>query len=122
MLNDITRWIARTRPADVDDPDDPSMADVIRHAGDALSETKTANPKASILSTLLTQGLNYQEAVTWYWYRYCDFTLSEIALAAQGLNMGGDPEKQKEYTADISDALRSAAAKLNTDINLDHES
>jgi hypothetical protein len=112
LLNDISRWIELKRPDSVDDPEDPSLADVISHADAAMSNNDTPDLKAKTLSSLMADGLNYQEAVTWYWYRYCDFALAEIVFAIEGRGKGGDPEERRNQTRSVLRVLSDSASKL----------
>jgi hypothetical protein len=112
LLNDVSRWISRTRPDDVDDPDDPALSDVIRHAGDALG-SKGETPKSTTLSELMADGLDYQEAVVWYWFRYCHYDITEIHYAINGSSTGGDPAQRRNATRNILAVLQSAATKVD---------
>lgn len=113
LLNDVSRHIARTRPADVDDPSDPTLADVLRYAGDALDQRQGSDPtpKGMALSTLMGHGMDYQEAVVWYFFRYCQFDITEIHYAMTGADTGGDPAQRRNATRNILSVLRSAASK-----------
>ena len=62
MLNDVTSYISRTRPDWVDDPDDPSLDDVIRTASKVYVDRDT-DPKAVVLADLMGHGLTFKEAV-----------------------------------------------------------
>ena len=116
LLNDISGWIARTRPADVDDPEDPTLADVIRHAGPALSAGMDGDgSKARTLTELLRHGLTFQEAVTWYWFRYCRYDITEIHFAMNGTRGGGDMTQRRQTTRNIVRDLSQAASNLPDD-------
>lgn len=112
LLNDISRWIQTNQPGAVDDPSDPSLADAIRCADAAVNHADDADPKATTLSALMRDGLNYQEAVTWYWFAFCDFTLVEIVFASEGRNKGGDPEERRNQVRSILRTLTDAARKI----------
>lgn len=113
VLNDVSTWIARTRPDGVDDPDDPSLSDILRYAGHALDSKGTDEPKTTTLSALMGRGLDYQEAVVWYWFRYCELDLTEIHYATTGRDRGGDPATRRNATRNIVSVLKSAARKLD---------
>lgn len=114
LLNDISDWIARTRPDDVADPDDPSLSDVLAHAGDALPQDPStgATAKDATLTRLMDQGLDFQEAVVWYWFRFCQYDITEIHYAMTGADTGGDPAQRRNATRNILRVLRSAASKV----------
>jgi hypothetical protein len=118
LLNDASRAIAQTQPDHVDDPVDPSLSDIVQQVKRGVDP----DVKGSLLADLLGQGLNFREAVSWYWYRHAQFDITEIYFAMEGYDRGGDPERRADHVDQIADTLRSAASKLNTDINLDHES
>lgn len=111
QLNDISRCIARKRPDDVRDPDDPSLSDVIRHA-DELQGSGGRDPKARTLAGLMEHGLTFQEAVCWYWFRHSQMDLTEIHFAIKGINHGGDPAHRRNSVRNIQRVLESAAFKL----------
>lgn len=113
-MNDVSAWIARTRPAGVDDPEDPSLADVMAYAGQALRQPDPddSDPKEATLTSLMAQGLDFQEAVVWYWFRYCRYDITEIHYAMTGSNGGGDPSQRRNSTRNILSVLRSAASKV----------
>lgn len=113
LLNDISRYIFRTDPDDVDDASDPALCDVLRHAGPALNRDDSgADPKASALAGLMDYDLTFQEAVCWYWFRYCQFDLTEIHYAIDGRDTGGDPEQRRNATRNILRTLEAAASKV----------
>lgn len=116
LLSDASRAIAQSQPDHVDDPADPSLADVIRQAKRGFDPTA----KGATLSDLLGQGLNFREAVCWYWYRHAAFEVTEIYFAKEGFDQGGDPGRRADHVADITDTLRSAASKLDVDVDLDY--
>jgi hypothetical protein len=116
LLNDVSRAIAQTDPDHVDDHKDPSLADVIQQAKRGVDP----NVKGSLLADLLGQGLDFQEAVCWYWYRHAQFDVTEIHFAMEGYDHGGDPDVREEHVGRIVDTLRSAASKLDVDIDLDY--
>lgn len=74
--------------------------------------------KGRLLTDLVQQGLSFREAVCWYWYRHAQFDVTEIHFAQEGYSHGGDPERRVEQVADIIDTLRSAAEKLDVDVDL----
>lgn len=104
-MNDISQRIARTDPDHVDEPADPSLSDV-------LEESFDADTKAGTLTDLMGHGLDFQEAVCWYWFRYAQFDITEIHYAIQGINTGGDPSHRRNSVRNIQRILESAAFKL----------
>lgn len=112
LLNDISRWVARERPDDVDDPDDPSLDDVIRSAPAALPRGGD-DPKGAALSMLMGDyGLDFQQAVVWYWFRFCGMDLNQIHGAITGVPKGGHPDQRRDSYRDIVATLRAAAMRV----------
>lgn len=112
--NDASRAIAQTRPDHVDDPADPALSDVFEQ----LVRGVDPAVKGSLLVDLMSRGLDFREAVCWYWYRHAQFDITEIYFAKEGFDKGGDPERRADHVAGIIDTLRSAASKLDVDADL----
>lgn len=113
LLNEVSQYIARIQPDDVDDPADPAVSDLLRHAGTALDVNReTHMAKGAILSNLMAEGLDFQEAICWYWFRYCRFDITEIHYGITGHDSGGDPAQRRESVRNIMSVLKSAATKL----------
>lgn len=114
LLNDTSTYIWRTQPADVPDPTNPTLGDVMVHAGRALDHQPEGghDTKAATLVELLGHGLTFQEAVVWYWFRYCRFDITEIHFAIQGSKTGGDPAQRRGSVRNILRVLKSAASKV----------
>lgn len=110
-MNDISAWVALAEPEDVEDPEDPDLDDLLRHASCALGQDGTP-VKAATLADLMGQGLDFQEAVVWYWFRWCQFDLTDIHYAMSGSDVGGDPEQRRNATRNILRVLESAARQL----------
>jgi len=109
ILNDVSAAIARDRPDHVDDPTDPTLAEVLRSHYDA--ETKAAT-----LTALLRDGLSFQEAVCAYFYWFSGFDLVEIHFAQEGISRGGDPTQLRNSLRNIKRVLTSAAEQLDADV------
>lgn len=105
LLNDVSRRIARDPPDHVDDPGDLALSDV-------LKATYDPDTKADTLADLMGHGLNFEEAVCWYWFRYAQFSLMNIHFAIQGIQKGGDPSHRRNSIRNIQRILESAAFKL----------
>lgn len=110
QMNDISAAIARRQPDDVDDPSNPALSDVIRHA-DAVAGGADETPKADTLAELLGYGLNFQEAVCWYWYAVAQYSFTEVHYAISGHSKGGDPDQRRNSVRNIHRVLKSAAFK-----------
>ncbi|QUO49263.1 hypothetical protein J7656_14800 [Halorubrum ruber] len=114
VLNDASRAIAQTRPDHVDDPGDPTLSDVIEKVNRGVDPAV----KGSLLADLMDRGLNFREAVCWYWYRHAQFDVTEIHFAMESYDQGGDPGRRADHVGEIIDTLRSAASTLYVDVDL----
>jgi hypothetical protein len=114
VLNDASRAIAQTRPDHVEDPADPTLSDVIEEVNRGVDP----DVKGSLLADLMDRGLSFREAVCWYWYRHAQFDVTEIHFATEGYDHGGDPGRRADHVGSIIDTLRSAASKLEVDVDL----
>lgn len=110
QMNDISAAIARKQPDDVDDPANPSLSDVVRHA-DLVAGGPDETPKADTLTDLLGHGMTFQEAVCWYWYAVAQFSFTEVHFAVSGHDVGGDPDQRRNSVRNIHRVLKSAAFK-----------
>lgn len=108
VLNDVSRWIHTERPDSVADPDDPTLADCLRHASAARRDAGPC-PKGATLRELVRSGMTFQQAVVWYWFRYCSYDITEIHYAITGNDTGGDPSTRRKSTRRILATLRDAA-------------
>lgn len=110
LLNDVSQGIARDPPDHVDDPGDLSLSD-------ALKANYDTDTKAQTLAGLLEQGLTFEEAVCWYWFRHAQFSLTDIHYAILSSKTdtnaeGGDPSQRRNSVRNIQRILESAAFKL----------
>lgn len=111
LLNDLSRDIARHKPDYVEEPADPGLDDVIRHA---QADDDGADLKGNTLKDLLAQGLTYQQAVVWYWFAYCGYSLMDIHYAHEGNEKAGRTIRFKEQSLrNIKSVLVDAAQKLD---------
>lgn len=79
IANSAARDIHRDPPDDID-PSDLSLADVLKH----LSRTDGSTDDTPLLTELLQDGLDYQQAVYWYLWKYAGLSPKEIHLAETG--------------------------------------
>lgn len=110
LLNDISRTIARCQPDIVDDPADPSLSEVLKTA--QAGADGVGDVKMKTLVALLGDGLTFQEAVVWYWFRWSHLDVSEIHYAMNGGSVGGDPATRRTSVRNIIRTLKDAASKL----------
>lgn len=117
LLNDLSRSIAHDRPDYIDAPGDPGLDDILRFASDTPGQP--ADLKGNTLKDLLAQGLTYQEAVVWYWFAFCGYSLMDIHYAHEGNDRAGRTIRFKDQSLrNIKRVLLEAARKLD-DIDAD---
>lgn len=112
ILNDASFSVLRDQPDHVDDPGDPSLSEVLEHH---YGHERT---KAPTLTDLLSQGLTYQEAVNWYFFRFCGMSIMDIYYATSGRDTGGGVADRRNATRNIRRVLNDAAQKMGEDINV----
>lgn len=113
IANRSSRRIAINKPEYVEDPERPTMAEVMKELkhdgdGDAID--------GAIFTDILAE-LSYQETIYYYLYRYCGFAPNEIILAENGYkqNEKGDANEARNVKATI----KEAAGKLEDNEVLD---
>jgi hypothetical protein len=79
LANAVARKIHRKPPDDVD-PDNLCMADVLKY----LQDTDGSDGDTALLTELLQDGLDYQQAIYWYLWKYAGLSPKEIHLAETG--------------------------------------
>lgn len=113
LLNDASEQVLRNEPDWVDDPADPTLSDILQY------ELSPDESKVPILTDLLSQGLTFQEAVCWYFYRYCKMTTKDIHYATRPYDKGGDVGELASESRNIRRVLAEAADKLDEELDLD---
>lgn len=114
ILNDLSFQILRDQPDWVEDPHQPTMAELLKYQRDPQGAA------IATLSDLLAEGLDYQEAVHWYFFRYCGLSIMEIYYAAEGCDTGGGVEDRRNASRSIRRSLHTAAQKLGEDVDIPH--
>lgn len=112
ILNDVSFQVLRDQPDHVDDPADPSLSELLEH------HYKPEDTKVPTLVDLLGQGLTYQEAVVWYFFRFCSMSIMDIYYASSGRDTGGGVQDRRNATRTIRRVLHEAADKLDEDISV----
>lgn len=79
IANEVARRLHRKPPDDVD-PDRLCMADVLKH----LQGSDGSDGDTALLTELLQDGLDYQQAIYWYMWKYAGLSAREIHLAETG--------------------------------------
>lgn len=113
LLNDASEQILRDEPDFVDDPTNPTLADVLQF------ELSPEASKVPLIVDLLGQGLTFQEAVVYYFYRYCKMTQKDIHYATKPYDTGGNVGDLPDSTRNIRRVLKSAVDKLDVDLSVE---
>lgn len=123
IANAAAEAIQREEPEYVDDPDDPTLAEVLKYveqnenvgkrAEDAIRQHQTAT-----LSDLLTEGLTFREAVTFYLYEHAGLTLREIYHVDEGKQRSFSREDDRQAERNVAATIQSAAEKLDVDVDI----
>jgi hypothetical protein len=112
ILNDVSFGVLRDQPDYVDEPGDPSLSDLLEH------HYGHEGTKAPTLVDLLGRGLNYQEAVVWYFFRFCGMSIMDIYYSTNRTDTGGGVQDRRNATRNIRRVLNSAARKMGKDISV----
>lgn len=118
ILNDVSYSVLREQPDFVDDPVDPSLSELLKH------HYGHEDTKAPTLVDLLGEGLTYQEAVVWYFFRFCGMSIMDIYYSTSSSDTGGGVADRRNATRNIRRVLKEASQKLGEDIDIpdpDHE-
>lgn len=115
VANTAVGLIRREQPEYVDDADDPTLADVLVYMtmNDDVAELQTAT-----LCDLLSEGLTFREAVTWYLYERGGLTLREIYHVDEGKERSFSKEDDRQAERNVAATLSEAADKLGVDVDV----
>lgn len=122
LANNVADRIQRTRPDWCTDPDDPSMADVLKwldiHGDPRQTDVDSRTEATDTLAELLTKGLNFQEATVFYLYEHAGLTLREIYHVDQGKTKSYSRERDKQAERNVARTLRDAVDKLGVGVDI----
>lgn len=108
ILNDLSHQVLLNEPDHVEDPTDPALGELLKtHYG--------IDPKSSTLTALLSEGLTFQEAVVWYFFRHCQLSVMDIFYATSPVDTGGGVKDRANATRNIRRVIHQAAEKLGED-------
>lgn len=82
--------------------------------GDVLNYLAADGPKSledGLITDLLAEGLNYQEAIYWYLWKYCGLTPKEIHLAETGREHVNDWDNEGAAVRTVEATLTVAGRK-----------
>lgn len=114
ILDDLSFQVLKDQPEHIDDPENPTLAELLKY------EKGPEDAALVTLSDLLAQDLTAQEAVMWYFFRYCQLSIMEIYYATHGHDTGGDPTDRRNATRNIRRTLHTAGQKLGERVAIPH--
>lgn len=114
MLNQESRDIFVDDPEYVDDPTEPTMDEVIRH----IRERQDGVEDADLIVDLLAEGLDWEEVIVYYLFRWSGLDKREIYYATEGIRTAPDVE-ERDLTRHIDAVLQRVEEKLDVDLGLD---
>lgn len=143
ILNRSARRIAHYRPDYVTSPEEPTLTECLfelqyhaaatGHAPQLSTEGLTDLPSmresegmdlpvdGGIFTNLLGSGLTFQEAICWFFYRYCGMDTAEVHLAIQGKNRSFSRADDSRAIRNVERTLESAAEKIGATYNSGEE-
>lgn len=122
IANAAAGVIQKEEPDWVDDPDDPSLSEILKFAEAASGDPPETGPirkkETATLCELLTEGLTFREAVTFYLYEHGGLTLREIYHVDEGLERSFSRENDRQAERNVAATIKSAAEKLDMDVSI----
>lgn len=115
IANTAVGLIRREQPECVEDPDDPTLADVLKYMS---TEDGVAAEETATLCDLLSEGLTFREAVTWFLYERGGLTLREIYHVDEGKERSFSKEDDRQAERNVAATLSEAAEKLGVDVDV----
>lgn len=95
------------KPPDFADPDDLSLTDVLKY----LQGSDGSDDDTALLTELLQDGLDYQQAVYWYLWRYGGLSPKEIHLAETGRDHVQRWDDERPEVRSVEATLTAAGRK-----------
>lgn len=114
IANAAAELIQRSDPECIDDPDDPTLSDVLKYMD--AEDAEAREQQTDTLCDLLTKGLTFREAMTWYLYEHGGLTLREIYHVDEGKERSFSREQDRQAERNVAATLREAASKLDVDL------
>jgi len=116
VLNRAASCIDRQEPEYVDDPDDPSLDEVLEYIQREDSEQRYVD--AGVFSRLMSAGLTYRQMVYWYLFYYGGFEVEEILCFERGINeLENDKSRYAADLRNIEGQLTLVCQKIDVDVD-----
>lgn len=106
IANSVARELHRKPPDDID-PDRLCMADVLKY----LQRSDGSDDDTALLTELLQDGLDYQQAIYWYLWKYAGLSPREIHLAETGRDHVQRWDDERPEVRSIEATLTAAGRK-----------
>jgi len=107
----VSRDIYAENPEYVDDPTEPTMDEVIRH----IRERQDGVEDADLIVDLLADGLDWEEVIVYYLFRWSGLDKREIYYATEGIRTAPDVE-ERDLTRHIDAVLQRVEGKLDVEL------
>jgi len=114
LANAAAEQIHRTDPDCVDDPDDPTLADVLTYL--KTTDTDPRQETTAALTDALGAGMTFREAGVWVLYEHGGLTTREIVHADEGKERSFSREHDKDAVQNVEQTIVSAAGKLGVEL------
>lgn len=123
IANAASELIQKEEPNWVSDPDDPTLAEVLKYAeaaanNDPLEPKRIREHETATLCDLLMEGLSFNEAVTFYLYEHAGLTLREIYHVDEGKERSFSREQDRQAERNVASTIQRAAEKLGVDVDI----
>jgi len=115
-LNRESREIYFAEPDHVDDPTDPTLDEVLEH----IQRRQEGVNDADLIVDLLAGGLDWEEVIVYYLYRWSGLEKRDIYYATEGIRTAPDVE-ERGLTRHIDRVLASVEGKLDEDLGIDDD-
>lgn len=116
IANAAVGQIRHDEPDFVDDAADVTLSDVLKWLDDP--DAGVRHEQTATLCDLLTEGLTFREAVTWYLYEHGGLTLREIYHVDEGKERSFSREDDRQAERNVAATIQSAAEKLGIDVDV----
>lgn len=122
IANGVSCSIMAREPEFVEDAGDPSLGEVLQYMMRVEGDGGLHYEGTDTLCGLLSRGLTFREAVTFYLYEYGGLTLREIYHVDAGKERSYSKKKDRRAEKKVAATLQEAARKLDINLKLSFDS
>lgn len=112
-MNRESRDIYLEEPDYVDDPEKPTVDEVLAHI-----KRRESLSDADLIVDLLAEGLDWEETIVYYLYRFSGLDKRDIYYATEGIRSAPDI-KDRGLIRHIDRVLASVEQKMGVDLDID---